>query len=383
MAVLAQTWTEQAAGSPLWSSTTRETATHRAISDLRRTRFIVPVQRKLASLGLATFLPAGKRLAMQAMESLTMRYSPAPAWLRETELLRELKEVAGNPQAVSIARIGTPGPYTKNTVFFMGEEGEPLAIAKVGTSDAAAALLCNEARWLARLAGTPLAVQVPRLIDFFERASACVLLEGAGAGEPGSSRRPQLHHLQFLAHLQQATAPHAGFCGSRMQAALHETFGALHGKLTDEWRRRAENALALVGQELDAAPLPMVAAHRDFAGWNMLESADRLFVFDWEFAREGYTPLYDLFHYHLMPVAVRKDVSVGQARSAVRSAVSEAGGLPEGASKCVAAPAQMLAYLLDVCLFYLESNNGDDRGDMVVLRYGKLIDRFAEWSSLS
>lgn len=383
MAVLAQTWTEQGAGSPLWSSTTRDSATHRAVSDLRRTRFIVPVQRRMASLGLATFLPAGKRLAMQAMESLTTRYSPAPAWLRETELLRELKQVAGNPQAVTIARIGTPGPYTKNTVLFMGVEGEPLAIAKVGTTDAAAALLCNEARWLTRLAGTPLALQVPRLIEMVERASACVLLESAGAGEPGSSRRPQPHHIQFLAQLQQVTDPLTGFDGSRMQRAMHDTFGSLHGKLSDDWRRRGEDTLQILEPALGGSQLPMVAAHRDFAGWNMLEAADRLFVFDWEFAREGYAPLYDLFHYHLMPIAVRKDVSVGQARSAVRSVMVEAEGLPDGTSKCAGAAAQMLAYLLDVCLFYLESNHGDDRGDMVVLRYGKLIDRFGDWSSPS
>jgi hypothetical protein len=106
-------------------------------------------------------------------------------------------------------------------------------------------------------------------------------------------------------------------------------------------------------------------------------------VFDWEFARDGYVPLYDLYHYHLMPIAVRKHISMGQARCALRSVVHETEGLPGGADKRRHAAAQMLAYLLDVCLFYLESNNGDDHGDMVVLRYGKLIDRFGEWSSLS
>jgi hypothetical protein len=291
--------------------------------------------------------------------------------------------VAGNPQAVTIARIGTPGPYTKNTVLFMHPEGEPLAIAKVGSSEAAAALLCNEARWLKRLAQTPLAGQVPTLIDMVERADACVLVESAGVGEPGSSRRPQPGHIQFLAQLQQATDPALGFAGSAMQATLHETVAALSGKLSDEWQRRAEVALRQVDAQLGESGLPMVAAHRDFAGWNMLESGARLFVFDWEFAREGYVPLYDLYHYHLMPTAVRKDVSLGQVRSAIRNVVHEAEGLPDGAGKSQYAAAQMLAYLLDVCLFYLESNNGADQGDMVVLRYGKLIDRFGEWSTLS
>jgi hypothetical protein len=41
---------------------------------------------------------------------------------------------------------------------------------------------------------------------------------------------------------------------------------------------------------------------------------------------------------------------------------------------------QLLAYLLDVCLFYLESNNGNDTDDIVVYRFGELIDRFGEWS---
>ena len=51
-----------------------------------------------------------------------------------------------------------------------------------------------------------------------------------------------------------------------------------------------------------------------------------------------------------------------------------------GNEKIANAELQLLAYLLDVCLFYLESNNGKDTDDIVVYRFGELIDRFGEWS---
>ena len=88
-----------------------------------------------------------------------------------------------------------------------------------------------------------------------------------------------------------------------------------------------------------------------------------------------------LFPHLLMPLAVRREIQSAEAHRILVRTTSLARELNGGVEKVLAAPAQMLAYLLDVCLFYLESNNGNADGDLVVQRYGKLIDSFAEWSA--
>jgi hypothetical protein len=380
MAISAPSFAETSVGSPLWLSATREEATHRAVSDLQRARFIIPLQRKLATAGLSSFLPPAKRIAIQALQSLPgMRSRERNGWLQETSLLRDIKQAAGDAVVGSIARIGTPGPYSKNTVLFLNIEGEPVAVAKVGTSVASGELLANEAQWLSRLAATPLSANVPRLIWTEHRAGAHILVQSAVSGDWGGHLLGQTQ-LRFLSQLQSVSETYRGYRGSPMESALNKTFSTLHNKLSPAWTLRAKLGLKILEEKLRAPRLPMVVAHRDFAGWNTRQSGNTVFVFDWEYAREGYVPLYDLFHYLLMPAAVRKYVTSSQALNVVADVVGYGRRLVWGNEKIANAELQLLAYLLDVCLFYLESNNGNDTDDIVVYRFGELIDRFGEWS---
>lgn len=41
------------------------------------------------------------------------------------------------------------------------------------------------------------------------------------------------------------------------------------------------------------------AFHADFTPWNMFIERDRLFVFDWEYARMSYPPMLDRYHFHV------------------------------------------------------------------------------------
>jgi hypothetical protein len=49
-------------------------------------------------------------------------------------------------------------------------------------------------------------------------------------------------------------------------------------------------------------------------------------------------------------------------------------GLNGGPTKILAATAQLLAYMLDICLLYLESNDGNDAGAVIPNNYGLAID---------
>ena len=67
-----------------------------------------------------------------------------------------------------------------------------------------------------------------------------------------------------------------------------------------------EEAIAKLEELFAVDALPAVVAHRDFVPWNIRHDGGKLFIFDWEYATDGYTPTYDVFHYCLMPIVLRR-----------------------------------------------------------------------------
>lgn len=52
-----------------------------------------------------------------------------------------------------------------------------------------------------------------------------------------------------------------------------------------------------VVKRLNGLPVPFGLYHGDFVPYNVRVLQDRLFVLDWEFAREKYPPFFDVFHF--------------------------------------------------------------------------------------
>src|SRR6267378_4317543 len=73
----------------------------------------------------------------------------------ESQLLKQIRAAVCMFDAAAAASIGTPGPYTKNCLLFIGPNGRYLAIAKVACSAPARRLLTNEERWLQTLSAEP------------------------------------------------------------------------------------------------------------------------------------------------------------------------------------------------------------------------------------
>ncbi len=189
-------------------------------------------------------------------------------------------------------------------------------------------------------------------------------------------------HETFLAELGHASAVWRDYPSSteahdisalfnRTESLIRKT---LHAELTTAWH----DAL----QRLQSWPAPLVLAHRDFAPWNMHWSNEAVFVFDWEYAACEANPLYDFFHFHLMPEALCRWRLNGVAR--IESLISAAS---QHAQKCypeIAWPRQivsslLVSYLLHVILFYTNSDGRFNARHPVVSRYVELVHKRDQW----
>jgi hypothetical protein len=371
-----KTSAEETAISPLFRLAAPDGATHRACGDLRRIRFILPKSYRLASQSLSFFLPSLKATVLETRYRIPALNGKGT--YAESQLLRQVRAAVCIFDAAAAVSIGTPGPYTKNSLLFIGPDNKYLAIAKVACTAPARKLLTNEGRWLQALSSVP--AMTPFIPQFFHNASlsnasAIFQRPGFGAFVAGPIRQA---HLQLLSSLQEMTDEHHDFLNSMMRENLRVSLQSVAAKLSERWLERAMETLHILDVRLQPS-IPMVNAHRDFVPWNMRGRDQGIYLFDWEYASEQYLPLYDLFHYILMPMVLKKRIAPGQIQQ-VLSDVKELGSLLAHGREKVAVPdVQLLAYLLDRSLLHLVSNNGKTIGDQVVERYGELIDQYPQW----
>lgn len=263
----------------------------------------------------------------------------------ESEASRALNE----PSARCVFYVGTPGAYRKATALILKPTGETLAFAKIAATPLARADVETEHRNLLRLSGgVSLNGQVPKPLRLFDWQGARLLLITGGPSRPGP-RQLSAEHVEFCAKLADLSATSGTFDASPMSGRLAERIAIVAPELPDA-SDLLQRAFERLRRELDPATLRFYLAHRDFAPWNTRLGPRGLFVFDWDHAEEGATPLYDLFHFQAIQAAL-----FGR-----RSPVPDPRILQEAAAKiCPEAREHLsplyLAYLLDMALLYGEA----------------------------
>lgn len=281
------------------------------------------------------------------------------------------------------ARYGSPGPYRKLSVLFADDAGRGVAFVKVALAPLANEMVSREKAWLDRLGSipalrgsVPATMQAGRTGDdqaYLMTTLAPGLASGGAYGEA---------HERFLSSLGRSTLRPGRF-GDSMEAVfiadalprLKEVLGApLHDELAEAWGE-ASSALAQWAG-------PLVLAHRDFVPWNMRAADGRLFVFDWEYAADGASPLHDFFHFHLMPVAVSRWRRLRP--DPLRGVIGKGGNYarrhyPDAKWDAATVSAWLLVYLLDVVLFYTDSGKLFDPRHPVLSGYTGLIRSRNRW----
>ena len=248
--------------------------------------------------------------------------------------------------------LGVPSPHRKVTAQMLAPDGRTLAYAKIATSPLARTAVESERRALLRLSeSADLQDAIPKVLGSPEWYGGTILPISTGPPRPGS-RRLSSAHLRFCTHLFQSFQVQKTFAESPMWASMSDIWLRLQHGSPETLPANLGPALERLHDELGPVSMPLSLAHGDFAPWNTRLGGQSLFVFDWERASEGVSPLYDAFNFQALQAALQGRRWGMRDR---RFLVTLLDALwPEGRERL---PLLYLAYLAHVTLLYSEAQS--------------------------
>jgi hypothetical protein len=195
---------------------------------------------------------------------------------------------------------GTPGYLRKTTIQIMDSRGSTLGFCKIGMNEQTYAAIGNEATTLRLLASLDLGgTVVPQCIYYGTTDNgAAILIQSKDRGHfrPGPLR-PDVLHCDFLVRLFNSTKEDGNFTGSHCFTEIAERLKSLERHAESLQYSALKTAFGWCSTILTTHKSPLCLAHRDFTPWNTFAVDNRLYIFDWEFARRDWPPLVDAFHF--------------------------------------------------------------------------------------
>lgn len=234
------------------------------------------------------------------------RRSQAAGASREAVLLDHVAELLGREDVLMAVSLGTPGPHRKPVLLALTTGGKTLAYVKVGSNDITNALVQHEADVLAHLAGAGFnSFDVPRVVHagWWHGRYVCVQSPPSEGRVIRASERLMRRYVNIpmeLAtfHVRLLPLTESGFW-KRLQRQVEQVSNV-------SYRAPLDRGLHRVAQALDGERLRFHLAHGDFAPWNMKVFEDTIVLFDWEHAREGASPAWDVFHFTFETLRARR-----------------------------------------------------------------------------
>ena len=276
-------------------------------------------------------------------------------WLEEDALERleaMLAPAVGVEGLCMAFYMGVPAPHRKVTAQVLDPDGKALAYAKIATSPLARTAVESERHALLRLSeGADLRGAVPEVLDSFEWHGGAILLVTIGPPRPGPRRLSSVH-LRFCTRCFRSFMARGTFEESLMWARISEMWLRLQRGSPETLPANLGPALERLHDELGPVSMPLSLAHGDFAPWNTRLGPRSLFVFDWERASEGMSPLYDVFNFQALQAALQGRRGGIRDRRFLLTLLDAL--WPEGRDHL---PGLYLAYLAHVTLLYSEAQS--------------------------
>lgn len=282
----------------------------------------------------------------------------------------------------SAIQIGTSGPYQKASILFVTERGEVLALAKVAMVPSADRMVATEAHWLKALESFKnLTGQVPGLLAEGTAVSGRRYLVTTVAPSTVATRTFSEAHTRFLGKLGRSSLQIMRFRASHCFQYLLRTHAQIEPYIDRDAAARLQRAVRDCAASLADWTGPWVIAQGDFAPWNIRVHKRRIFVFDWEYAGSGSSPLADVFHYFMIQRAVSSrsisDQYLAHAMERATEVVQQTYREWTWRPRVVSGLA--LAYLLQVLLHYTRASRRLDMAHPVVKNYWRLVEARTRW----
>jgi hypothetical protein len=214
-----------------------------------------------------------------------------------TSLLLYLEKVLGrNGLRVAIS-CGKPGPNRKPVLQVLTSQGETLAYVKVASSRLSDTLVQREVGVLEYLARRSLhSFTSPIVLHSGRWNGRELVIQSAPMGRTKAVPRDvRLHYFDVpnelaTLHTQWVPLEESDFWNDLLRR-IGEISHSDHVNTLERVARK-------VAESLKGQPLPFHFSHGDFTSWNIKLNGEKLFVFDWEYARKAALPAHDIFHFH-------------------------------------------------------------------------------------
>ncbi len=336
-------------------------------------RWLIPLRKKFFISSLAMYQPSLVRakiikkltilLARLGLSSLTIKNR---IYLKRDDDF--IKKIFDKDTLHYAFFFGTEGCHQKVTIQVMDKKGSILGYIKVSDGAEIDKLLRNEADVLGELSRLEISKGLfPKVLYYGDiKGTDVLILDTLKGPYTRFSSKLSTAHIDFLTEIFLKTSRLSLFRESRFKMELNERlenlkpFG-LVGNSLELYRRTREYITEKIGHKI----IPFGLCHRDFTPWNTFFYNDKLYVFDWEYARDNYPPMLDLFHFIIQDgILVRHLTAQGLLKRVYKNwqwlrQYSSRTGIDETYIMPL-----LMCYLLDISLLYIEREKGNMNDDL-------------------
>jgi hypothetical protein len=275
--------------------------------------------------GLAMFQPVIRSAKLfKCFAVVTGSVGLASLWTRKKVYISgttQLGDVFGEKDLHYAFFTGTDSPHRKVAVQVIGRDGTIKGFAKVSCNSAVKPLLAHEADTLNHVNTLDLQTAlIPKVLFNGEMGGAGVLItDTLKTCRAKTVTTLTDAHVAFLHELADKTTVPGTVVTDWVVTELRHQFEAIVDRLPVEWQGRLEKAIGCL-ERYEGEWGTKSFCHGDFTPWNTFFVDGRLYVFDWEYAKEN-LPVHDLVHYTLsLPRAKRKSINeiILQVRNVLR-----------------------------------------------------------------
>ena len=231
-----------------------------------------------------------------------------------------LKSVVPGRDWSMLLAMGTQGASQKATGLVVSPEGRREAIVKLEVGRESRAFIEHEAHMLRMLGGMQLAMDVPKLLGEAQTTAGWTMAQSVLPTSPAGSRMTTAHWSALGSLLTSGTTSVAAQLATRR---VEDRLTALRGRLPNE--AISQCMRALVSLQRETGPVRSCISHGDFAPWNIGSSrraAERLAIYDWEYAQVDGLPLLDAFHFMFQSEHLLRHCGAEGAWRVVRDALN-------------------------------------------------------------
>ena len=274
------------------------------------------------SLDLYTPYLLRKKIGIRAFKALAytrlLKYLPKTEIIDRTklrdilplveEIFSIIRDEYGSINTSCAFYISRKGRYV---IQIMNRRARVLGYAKVGVTNVTGGDNRHEFNFLSKLTDKQFAnFEVSRIRNYIETPNYSILIVHSPEAPARTTKTSlDLLHIKALIELFKYNMAIGTVSRSRYFNSILADIASVKN---ENHRQSLERAVRLAVSKIGDKSLPLGFCHGDFKPWNVrLLSADRLYIFDWEMARDQWLPLWDYFHFLLQTFILIKRKSTG------------------------------------------------------------------------